>query len=428
MSIKRNAICSGVLAAFLFVIVLAPMAGGQETEREKAGLVSVSDVTAQIASVSPAKRPPSPVPVISMASLLQPMGIPTAKLGIFTLYDDSSIKLLDIKKLVTYGPYLKGHLGTIGGGLSDVVLDKKGKTALVSNISDKKVFFISLAKTTAPVVLGSVTLSNWAEDIALTPNGKFAMATSIAGTAQVASINVKTRALVQELTIPGGYGANAVTIAKDNKTVVTADYSHNSINYFLLDSATGVLTYKGRRGAGVAVPVNVVISPDGKTVFTLSYMVDASTCGFGYLYLITAPGAVTAATQRVPAPSADLETAHGAAFSKDGKKLYVLGGLAFDADGLKQHIIYVFNVTAPGTVSYSGVSIKIHDFLELSGQFYGVDSMALTPDGKYLFLSNHCPGAGNRIAVVDLKLNAHVYSLIACDDDKIPAGISFKGF
>lgn len=424
---RRVGICL-LGALFAAGFVLAPFLGGQESDGQKAAIAQSSD-EAILGKVSPsAKRPPSPVPVISMASLLQPMGIPSAKLGIFTLHTDTSIKLFDAKKLLTYGPFLKGQLGTVGGELLDVVLDKKGKTALVSHFNDKKVFFISLAKTTAPSVLGSVTLGFNAEDIALTPNGKYALVTGNANS-DIASLNVKTRALVQELTLPSGNYAGAVAVAKDNQTVVTGAPYGKAINYFLLDPKTGVLMYKGKRGAGEAYPFNVAISPDGKTVFALSHVVDASTCGFGYLYLITAPGVVTGATQRVPAPSAELTGGHGAVFSKDGKKLYILGSLAPDADGFRQHVIYVFNVTAPGTIAYSGVSIKIHDFMSNSTQYYGVDTMALTPDGKYIYVSNHSPyGAENRLAVVDLKLNAHVYSLIACDDDKYPTGIAFKLF
>ena len=416
---KRGRIVFSVLAAVLVLTVLTPAFGAQESE-----------------------RPPSPVPEISMPQLLRLMGIPAAKLGIYIVTgqdNNYAICLLDAKNLVTYGPYLKNQFGSSETvSLLDVVLDKKGKIAIVSSETTTdpgRVYFISVAKVANPAILSSVNTTFPSVDVALTPNGKFALVAGCPYVNKIASINVKTRTLVQELTLPSGYYTNAVAVAKDNQTVVTADSVGKAIDYFLLDPKTGVLTRKGRRTAVAANPMKIVISPDGKTVFALSQSVDQATSGFGNLYQITAPGAVTDRTQRVPAPSADLYRGHGAVFSKDGKKLYVLGSLEADGDGFYQHVIYVFNVTAPGTVVDSGISIKIYNFFNQSQNSNpGADSMALTPEGNFIFISNHqlYGKEKNRIAVVDLTRNAHVYSLIVSDEGTYPyhkpAAISFKAF
>ena len=388
---------------FLSVAVLAPMIQGRET---------------------PDTPAPPPVVPVSSLRLLHPMGIPAGRLGIFGLYS-GSIMLLDAKSFFMAGPFLNGQLGT-ASYLRDVVLAKNGKTALLVNSNDKKIFFINLSKLSSPSVLGSVTLSFIPQGIALSPNQKYALVTGAAGNPKIASIDVKKRAVIQEYNLASlGFYAQSVTIARDNRTVIVGDFQHRAVLYFLMNPKTGTLGFINSLNITPSSPLNVAVSPDGKTVFAVCSVVQSAGQSLGPLFSISAPG-IVAYTGKLNAPTADIDSEMGAVFSKDGKKLYVLTCLAADADGHYQHMIYVFNITAPGIAAYSGDSIKIHDFTDFT-RLGGVDTMAIEPGGKFLFISNHTYQTDvNRIAVVDLKLNAHVLSLIPCDEGDIPLAIAFN--
>ncbi|MDD2321848.1 MAG: hypothetical protein PHO83_17525, partial [Geobacteraceae bacterium] len=197
-------------------------------------------------------------------------------------------------------PFLVGELGAAGSELLDVVITPDRKTALVSSFDDATVSFIDMRGRS---LLGSVTLSFFAEDIALTPDGKFALVTDGGVSPRIAVLDIENRTLVEEYTSPDtnpdpdieeydNYFC-AVAVAADGATVLTVDYFSGNLNVLTIDDAghlTFVETIDVSNGSTI-LPVNVSISPDGTTAIVAAVAADAASMRFPVLE-ITAPGVV----------------------------------------------------------------------------------------------------------------------------------------
>lgn len=191
-----------------------------------------------------------------------------------------SIHTIDLGKSppVVYGPFLEGELSTSTGvDAFDIALLKDKKHALVSVFGEQKVHRIDLQDPKNPVLAGTIQLDFFAEDIAVSPNGKLALVTDGGFTPYVAFINPETFTLTETVDISATGYANAVAIAKDNRTVLFADYFGGKVHYgtindtmdgfdslqsiWLCDSPVITDTCTGN----LARPVNIAISPNGKT-------------------------------------------------------------------------------------------------------------------------------------------------------------------
>jgi YVTN family beta-propeller protein len=107
------------------------------------------------------------------------------------------------------------------------------------------------------------------------------------------------------------------------------------------------------------------------------------------------------------------------AFSPDGSKAYVVS-VEPDPDQLS-----VLDVNGPGDVTDSGVRIDLDT--RTSCGFYGVDCLAVSPDGSKAYVGNPCdnPDWGNpidEVTIVDLS----DYSVTEqINVGRYPAGIAF---
>jgi DNA-binding beta-propeller fold protein YncE len=213
-------------------------------------------------------------------------------------FANGGIGIIDGKTQTVAGPLLVTELGTKGGGRFDVAITPDGNTTLVSNFGDSEVFFIDTSDPSKPGLLGSLKIKFFAEDIDVTPNGRYALVTDGGFTSMIAVIDIQNRTLVETfgetdedrtLNIsdsrelsgtrfisekpekPSLYH-NAVAVSKDGKTVLTADYFNGKVHAFTL-SETGHLCYVSSldvSNGGTLLPVNLAISPDGMTVIVAS--------------------------------------------------------------------------------------------------------------------------------------------------------------
>jgi hypothetical protein len=311
------------------------------------------------------------------------------------------------------------------------VITPNRKTALVSNFGDSAVFFIDIRDRTAPIVLGSVTLSFFAEDMALTPDGRYALVTDGGFSPKIAVIDVANRVLVEEYedtTAPTPNVFQAVAVAADGKTVLTVDYSGGKVNTLTLDAA-GHLTYVGNidvSNGGTFLPVNISISPNGKTAIVagVAYAVDpivpADNMRFPVLE-ITAPGVVALNNYVVVSPR--LVASQSIIFNPSGTKAYA-NCVQEDPDPLDlitpNNVIVELNVDEPGLVSYSGNFTEV-DFVGTS-QLFGVDTLAIDLTGRYLYVSNMTQsGAMNQLQVLDVKTGTVVKTITF--DDVVVGGL-----
>ena len=233
--------------------------------------------------------------------------------------------------------------------------------------------------------------------------------------------------------------ANAVAIAPDGRTVIVADYFTGAIHVLLFDPATGGLAYQQtvklwKYGTDDTAPfpflyrpVNVAISPDGRTVMAVSpnrstyENPDPDPLAFYEgsniaMFVIDQPGHV------VRQPDVIMPWRIGGAqsvvFSADGRKAYV-ETIYYDdqppppvpADVFWQYQeIQELTITSPGNASLTR-SLRMPTDRGTS-QLFGVDTMAITPDGNFLYVTNPTlSGAEPVIDVIDLRTFTHVKSI-----------------
>jgi sugar lactone lactonase YvrE len=300
-------------------------------------------------------------------------------------------------------------MGSYGGGLFDVVITSDGKTAIVSNFGDSRIFFVDISKglDCPPSALPtSVRTGMFAEDMVITPNGQYVLVADGGFTPYVVSVNIATRVRLRNNLGTNRY-ANSVDITPDGQTVLVSDYFQGAIHAFGLDYTTGTLTHKKTVRISPFLPVNTAISPDGSTV--IAVIAGRSACVS--LYFDDAGELLL--KEFVAMPSMNGQSC---VFNQAGDKAYYLSN-----SQTKGTQVIVLNV-AGGTVSPSGTSINIWPRRGTS-QLFGVDTIALDPNENYLYVTNPTLSGGIAdVAVVDLSINQQVGYLPAMG---IPTGIAF---
>lgn len=241
----------------------------------------------------------------------------------------------------------------------DVALTNDCSRAVVSSFISKMIFQIDLSGREAEVV-GSVTGNTLFEDIALTPDGRFALSTDGAAENQdIASYSLRRNAIVSSMPAD----AQSVAISpKGNGLVLTTVDSAKSVHWYKLNHCGGLIDSK-REVSGLPYPVNVNFSPDGNFAFVSNYAEGGvsvlSTAQPNRISLIGTVGGLTSQSMAV---------------ASDGRILFVLGPDLVS--------IYAFDpVTGYLSLQRSfphGLSIQL---------YYGVDQIALDASETRLFIS-----------------------------------------
>jgi len=198
----------------------------------------------------------------------------------------TSIHTIDLGRTPprVYGPFLEGQLTApenTGDYAFDVVVLPNQRYALISVFGERKVHKVDLANPKNPVLKGTVVLddgvtSMFAEDIAVTTDGRLALVSDGGFSPTLAFVDVKTFTLTAIFDL-GAMSAQAVAIAPDNKTVLLADYFGGKVHYGTinapkdgLENLNTIWLCDGEVVAdtcigNLALPLNIAISPDGKT-------------------------------------------------------------------------------------------------------------------------------------------------------------------
>lgn len=351
-----------------------------------------------------------------------------------------------------------GQLGSEGGARFDVAMTSDGSQALISNFGDNKVFFVDLSSGT-PVVSGMAKIDFFAEDIAIDPTDTWAIVADGGFQSRIAVLHIPTRTWVPagmdpvthdpyswRMVVDEGdpndpdddiYGyANAVEIAPDGRTVILPDYFGGFLHVCLLDPLTGGLTYQQsaqlwKYGTDETAPfpflyrpVNVAISPDGRTVMASNCVSSTSNpndpdpdaffegCNIP-MFTIDYPGHIV----RHPDIVFPWKVAGGQSivFSPDGKKAFYETFNAKEQYNattiwLRAQEIQVISLTRAGQGKHTG-TIHTPSWRGTS-QLFGVDTMAITPDGNFLYVTNPTlSGASPIIDVIDIRTMRHVKSI-----------------
>jgi len=302
---------------------------------------------------------------------------------------------------------LKGYLGSYGGGLFDVVFSKDGKTAIISNFGDSTLYFVDISGgfSGTPSVLGSVAVPFFAEDMDVTPDGKYVLVTDGGFSPRCAVIDIATRTLAKNNYL-GAQSAQAVAVTPDGKFVLFADYFGAAIHSFSLN-ADGTMAFISSVFTGASRPVNISISPDGKTaIAAASNRYDCPVFAIGTDGGLNYKGDCTMTSKG----------GQSVVFSKDSKKAYYFSNAVN-----RSARIHILDITAPGVAELEG-------YVELSiprgtSQLFGVDTLAVDPSSNYLYVANPTVSGGVvEVAVIDLATKTEVNQL-HCNG--IPTGIAF---
>ena len=339
------------------------------------------------------------------------------QIGVFVNTNTNSIQLINPLTQEASNNYLGGQLGSYGGGLFDVVITPDGKTAVVSNFGDSRIFCIDISGgfNTPPTILCNIKIPFFAEDIAITKDGKYAVVTDGGFSNRAAVIGFFNGHcyLLKNNPLGANKYANAVDIIWcDNiqrYCVVFADYFQGKVHaYTMQDDGEGTLVFNKSVHVLPCRPVNVAISPDAKTVIA----VDAG--GPFCVVLSFDNQCVMYKSKIVQMP---FRNGQSCVFNKAGTKAYYLSNSQVGGTQVE-----VLNVNGPGDVSVYGTNIKVTPTRGTS-QLFGVDTIALDPSEQYLYVANPTVSGGKaRVSVIDLNVNAQVDYLPA---KGIPVGIAF---
>lgn len=305
---------------------------------------------------------------------------------ITTVFSESAIAVINTMDHTVYGPFLDGELGT-PYNLLDIVVTPDGKTALVSNFGGQAVYYLDISNPISPSVITSVTVPMFAEDIALTRDGKYALVTDGGLSSMVASLDVISPSLVYTMDL-GTRDAQAVSIAPDG-TVVLANYFGGSLETLLLDANgtfTHTQTYTQLIDGKNSWPVNLAIAPDGQTVLVSYFYTDAVG-----VYQILSPGLLTETNivRGLPGDQGPI------VFNPDGNQAFVVSVFPTTTDQLS-----VLDINGPGQVTLNAAGVA-NLKSDASGAFFGVDVLGVA--GGRLYAGNPSSfGITETLAVVDL--------------------------
>ena len=306
-----------------------------------------------------------------------------------------------------YGPFLQGQLGsTNNGNLLDVAITPDGRYALLSNYGDKSVYRVNISNPTNPVVTGCVSNGFSAEDIAIAPNGQFALVTDGLNSSNMAIIDLSSFSTSLTYTITSG-AAQAVAIAPDNQTVILCDFAGNKIISGAL-GPTGLVS-ESVLSTGDNHPINVSISPDGKTVLVANAYTNAIN-----VFQILSPGNVVTGDTPSVLLMPGLRS-QSIAFSPAGDRAYVL------QNGNVTNMLSWLQINSPGNVSLGGAGIA-RLLSQGTNSFFGVDTLDVSPDGAWALAGNPGTLETNVLSLVNLT-NYAVSSLDA--SLQLPIGVAF---
>jgi len=315
--------------------------------------------------------------------------------GIVVNVSSRNIQTIDLGQTPpkVYGPFLTGSLGT-SGEILDVAITPDSNYALVANFGGHKVYRIDISDPTNPILAGAIDVGSfYPEDIAISPNGQFAVISDGSFNRELAFINLSSFSNYSLYTMTSSnLYAQAVAIGNDNSTIIICDYYTKRIVYGRVNaSLTGLVSESNYPSDGY--PINITISPDGATVLIANF--DGNLVG---VYQITAPGSLVPGS--TPKVTGFHDSPQSIAFSPDGKKAYVVCGNYYG----NVNTLAWLQVNSPGNVTMGGE--RVANLISYSyGAYFGIDALAVAPAGNYAIAGNGSSSSDsrNRVSLINLS-------------------------
>lgn len=345
------------------------------------------------------------------------------QIGVFANFNTNCIQYIDPANQKVSGSLLKGNLGSYAGGLLDVVITSDGKTAIVSNFGDQKIFFIDISGgfNEMPTLLGSTKVPIFAEDLDLTPDNKYVLVTDGGITSTISIVEVSTRKMVGSQSFGTRY-SNAISVCPQKATtfdgyiVMTADYFGRKVNVFKFINKT--LEFVKSFNVRPCGPVNISISPDGYTAIAAS----ANTRYTPFFRISNNYDEVTFLGTSKGFIDLPYISGQSCVFSQDSNTAYYL------SNSMAHHAqIEVIDVPTPigGSPTESPKFLRSIPARPKRGtsQLFGVDTIALDPSGNFLYVSNPTTASASvRISIIDIIGRQQIGYI---QGNGIPMGIAF---
>lgn len=353
--------------------------------------------------------------------------------------DNASIHIIDLGQVppVVYGPFLQEYFRYAEA--LDIAMLRGNRKALVSAFQTQQVLVVDLSDKTNPVVERTFDLPFAAEDIAVSPNGKFALVTDGGSSSWVSIIDLK-RSTVNSFQLGDGMYAQAVAVGK-KKLAIFADYYNGAIYYGKINKASNglesiqsvALCDEGQLDNATdcmgpaGLPVNVTVAPCGRTV-----LVAPALGGVVFVFKVTGKGELEPGDPFILTglPGGDLtevwEDAEGGqqSIAFEGKKTaYVLsqrrplespeavavpGGISFPgAEGDLPNQLSQISILGPGRTQF--VAARYTLLNSPIYQYFGVDTLDIQK--RYALAGNASSDIGtpfdnvyyNHVVFIDMK-------------------------
>lgn len=278
-------------------------------------------------------------------------------------------------RLLIFDPGTGTQTGVVNlpsGNKYDAVISPDGKYAYVSSFNESTIYVVDLTTKALASGINAITVSTFAEDMAITPDGKYLLVVDGSITYPICVVDTTTRTEIS--TLSEGVAHTGITVTAQGNVLVGIDNTQQTRRYTL--NSNGVLTYTGQQLA--IGSQNVTAAPNGLTAVQTNQSQLTS-------FVISGMTTVSTITPGV--------TVLGMSFSPDGTKLYVR------ADGK----VLAYNYTpATGVIGSQIFSSTVSG----GSSAYGVEQLDVTPDGSRLYVTS-----GNLVVALNALTGASLGSI-----------------
>jgi YVTN family beta-propeller protein len=311
--------------------------------------------------------------------------------------DHNEATIIDLKTNSVKITLPSGGAEPLGVGMTP-----DGHLAILTNFLTGSLTFIDLTANPPAVIetLSTKPLMFSPENIAITPNGKFAIIGDGGLETIVLVVDLEQRVIVSSLS--GLPGNQAPVVSRDGKLVLILSSATNELCVLNINSK-GVLTDTGQRVTLSGVPRgprSMALTPNGR----IGLVTDTS----GVVTVLSINGSIVTNVGAIT--NLDRDTS-GVAITRDGKKAYISS---------VNTTLAVLSIEPGGKVTDTGRRIFVPDGVPTT--FFGVPGLAVTPDGQQLFIVGHTSA---RVSILDTSTDTLLPETIPVGG--LPAGIAMPG-
>lgn len=252
------------------------------------------------------------------------------------------------------------------GASGDVAITPDGKMGFVTDFASR-VWVIDLSRTLPRLAAGTnpIPISNYGEDLSLTPDGKYLVVSDGSAVQPLSVIDIAARSEVD--TFSFGSDHDSVDVC-DNGSVLSTSWNWLQVRRATIDSS-GMLNDTGERtyvGGYVGRPINVYCAPGSRSGIVL---------GTSWIASFTTPGLDIIDVRAIGS------SVVSGAFSPAGDRFYVTRGHDFGQLATLQAFAFDPATGELGDMPLYSVPANPNCC------YFGIDQIAVSPDGAQVYVT-----------------------------------------